>query len=146
MNLAFATRLGLSIHPIGIGAQKINGSALRNYGMAITGFSIQDKSGRAQFFEETFLLADTRMEVVFAMSFLALSNGDIQVDTESFTWKSYSAVEALPTTRRVELIDKHIFAKAALNKISETFVMHVVALQALEPAVHPSRAPLLAAL
>ena len=85
MTPAFAARLGLSIHPTGIGAQKIDGSALRTYGMAIAGFSIQDKSGRARFFEETFLLADTSIEVVLGMPFLALSNADIQFDTESFT-------------------------------------------------------------
>ena len=96
--------------------------------------------------EETFLLADTSIEVVLGMPFLALSNADIQFDTESFTWRSYSAAEALPTTRRVELIDKHEFAKAALDENSETFVVHVAALEALEPAVHPSQAPLLAAL
>ena len=114
--------------------------------MTIAGLSIQDESGRARFFEETFLLADSSMEVVLRILFLALSNADIQVDTKSFTWRSYSAAEALPITRRVEFIDKHEFAKAALDKNSETFVVHVTALEALEPAVHPSRAPVLAAL
>ena len=80
------------------------------------------------------------------MPFLALSNVDILFDTESFTWRSYSAAEALPTTRRVKFINKHELAKAALDKNSEIFVMHVAAREALEPAIHPSRAPLLAAL
>ena len=40
MTLAFAAKLGLSIHSIGIGIQKINSSALTTYGMAIAGFSI----------------------------------------------------------------------------------------------------------
>ena len=146
MTPAFAAKLGLSIRPTGIGAQKIDGSALKTYGMVIAGFSIQDKTGKIRFFEETFLLADTSMEVVLGMPFLALSNADIQFDIESFTWRSYSTAEALPTARRVELIDKHEFAKAALDENSETFVVHVAALEALEPAVHPSRAPLLAAL
>ena len=56
-------------------------------------------------FEETFLLADTSIEVVLGMPFLALSNADIQLDTESFIWRSYSTAEVLPTARRVELID-----------------------------------------
>ena len=146
MTPAFAARLGLSVRPTGIGAQKIDGSALRTYGMAIAGFSIQDKSGRARFFEETFLLADTSMEVVLGMPFLSLSNADIQFDTESFTWRSYSAAEALPTTRQVELINKHEFAKVALDENSETFVVHVAALEALKSAIHSSWASLLAAL
>ena len=80
------------------------------------------------------------------MFFLALSNANIQFVAERLTWRSYTAAEAIPTARRVELIDKHKFAKAALDDNSETFVVHVAALEASEPAVHPSRAPLLAAL
>ena len=60
--------------------------------------------------------------------------------------RTYSTAEALSTTRRVELLDKHKFAKAALDENSETFVVHVAALEALELAIYPSWAPLLAAL
>ena len=49
------------------------------------------------------------------------------------------ATETLPTTRRVEIIDKKEFAAAALNADDETFVVHVAALA--EPTtmpIHPS--------
>ena len=36
----------------------------------------------------------------------------------------------MPTTQRVKLIDKKEFAKPMLDKESETFVMHVAALEA----------------
>ena len=65
------------------------------------------------------------------MIFLTFSNADIQFAEKELTWRSYIAAEALPTTKRVELINKKEFAKAALNKKSETFVMHVAALKAL---------------
>ena len=146
MTPAFAAKLGLYTQPTNVGAQKIDGSALKTYNMTIAGFSIQDKLDRAQFFEETFLLANTSIKVVLGMFFLALSNADILFDTESFTWRSYSAAEALPTTMRVELIDKHKFAEVASNENSKTFIVHVAALEVLELAVHPSRALLLAAL
>ena len=71
------------------------------------------------------------MEVVLEMPFLALSNVDTQFDTESFTWRSYNAAKALPTTKIIELIDKHKFAKTALDENFETFVMYVAALEAL---------------
>ncbi len=80
------------------------------------------------------------------MLFLAFSNADIQFEAEKRTWRSYTAAEALPIARGVELIDKHKFAKAALNENSETFVVYVAALEALEPAVHLFRAPPLAEL
>ena len=72
------------------------------------------------------------------MPFLALSNADIQFEAERLTWRSYTAAEALRTAKRMELIDKHEFAKTALDENSETFVVHVVALEAPEPAVTPS--------
>ena len=126
---AFAAKLGLSIHLTSISAQKIDGSILKTYGITIAGFSIQDKSDRAWFFEETCLLADTNMEVVLGMPFQALSITNIQFDTKSFIWRSYSAAEALPTTKQVELINKYDFAKVVWDKNSETFVVYVAALR-----------------
>ncbi len=58
------------------------------------------------------------MEVVLEMHFLALSNADFQFSAEKFTWRTYIAVEALPTISRVELINKKEFARAALDENS----------------------------
>ena len=146
MTPAFTAKLGISTRPTDVGAQKIDGSSLTTYVMAVAAFSLQDSLGKVRFFGETFLLADTRMKVVLGMLFLAPGNADIQFGAERLTWRSYTAVEALPTARWVELINKHEFAKAALDENFETFVVHVAALEAPEPAVHPSQALLLAAL
>ena len=146
MTPAFVAKLGLSTRPTGVGAPKIDGSPLATYGMAVAAFSLQNSLGKVRFFEGTFLLADTSMKVVLGMPFLALSNVDIQCRAERLTWRSYTAAETLPISRWVKLIDKHEFAKAALDENSETFVVHIAALEAQEPAVHLSRAPLLAAL
>ena len=40
--------------------------------MVIAGFQVQDKFGKARFFQETFLVANTSVEVVLEMPFLAL--------------------------------------------------------------------------
>ena len=78
------------------------------------------------------------MEVVIGIFFLTLSYADFQFDSKKFTWRSYTAAEALPTTSRVELIDKKKFAKAALNKNSETFVMHIAGLKVpIVMPIHP---------
>ena len=88
------------------------------------------------------------MEMVLRMPFLTFSNADIQFAAKELTWRSYTAAEALPTTKRVELIDKKEFAKAALDEESETFVVHVAALEAplAGMAIHPSRAAQILAL
>ena len=85
MTPKFVAKLGLSIWLTSIGAQKIDSLALKTYSMVIAGFSIQDKTSKIRFFEKIFLSADTSMEVILRMSFLALSNADIQSDTENFT-------------------------------------------------------------
>ena len=78
MNSAYAEKLDLRMRKINVGAQKIDGSSLNTFGMVITSFQVQDKLGRARLFQETFLVADTRMDVVLGIPFLTLSNADIQ--------------------------------------------------------------------
>ena len=63
---------------------------------------------------------------------------DIRFAERELVWRTYSAAEALPTTRRVEIIDKKEFAVAALNKDDETFVMHTAAIST-DSNIHPSR-------
>ena len=140
MTPAYAKHPGLQVRKTNVGAQKINGSSLRTFGMVIAGFQVEDKLSRVRFFQESFLLAETSMKVVLEMPFLALSNADIQFAEKELIWRSYTADEALPTTKRVELIDKKEFAKAALDEESETLVVHVAAVEAplAGIAIHPS--------
>ena len=144
MTPAYAKQLGLQIQRTDVGAQKIDGSLLRIFGMVIAGFQVEDKLGRVRFFQELFLLAEISMEVVLGMPFLTLNNADIQFAEKELTWRSYIAAEALPITKWVELIDKKKFAKATLDEESETFLVHVAALEALlvsaKMTIHPAQA------
>ena len=81
------------------------------------------------------------MKVILGMPFLTVSNANIQFAGKELTWRSCTTAEALPTTKRVELIDKNKFAKAALDEKFETFVVHVVALEAplARMTIHPSQ-------
>ena len=80
------------------------------------------------------------------MPFLLFSNTDILVDTKSFTYSSYSITEALRKIKRVELINKHDFAKAALEKNSKSFVVYVAVFKVLGAikiagiSIYPDRA------
>ena len=138
MTPAYAAKLGLQVQKTDTGAQKIDGSTLETFGMVLADFQVEDKLGRVRFFQETFLLADISAEVVLGMPFLTLSNADVQFVEKELTWRSYTTAEALPTTKRVELIDKKEFAKAALDKNSETFVVHVASFS-LIPGIHPEK-------
>ena len=81
------------------------------------------------------------MEVVLKISFLILSNADIQFCKKELTWRSYTTAEALHTTKWVELINKKEFVKTSLNEKSNTFVVHVVALESplVEMSIHSDK-------
>ena len=68
-------------------------------------------------------------------AFFDLNSMDIEFDTKSFTWRSYTTAKALPTAKWIERIDKQKFAKAALDKNSETFVIYIAAFDIFKPAM-----------
>ena len=77
MHPAFAERLGLVMRTTNIGAQKIDGTTFETYKMVVAAFSVTDQANRVRFFEETFLIANVSPDVIFGMSFLTLSDADI---------------------------------------------------------------------
>lgn len=99
--------------------------------MISTKILIQDSLEKVQFFKETFLLADTSMEVVLKMSFLFLSNANIKfAKLRKHIWKLYITAKALSTTSWVQFINKRKFIKIALDGNLDIFIMQVVILEA----------------
>ncbi len=140
MSQAFAQQLSLKIRKTNVGAQKIDGTTLKIYKMVVSTFSVSDKDRRERCFEESFLLANVRPDIVLAMPFLTMSNADVDFQARDLQWRSYTTGEVLPTTRQVELIGKKEFAAAALDSEHEGFVVHVAALSVdLVDEMHPSR-------
>ena len=45
--------------------------------MVISTFSVLDKDGRERFFEKSFLLADVKLNILLGISFVTMSNADI---------------------------------------------------------------------
>lgn len=76
------------------------------------------------------------------MIILSFSKADVKfAEWKNLTSRYYTIADALPTTSRVELINKIEFAKLALNENSKTFIVYVVVLEATELAgmlIHPS--------
>ncbi len=85
MTPAYVAELSLTTWKTSVGVQKIDGSLLETYGMVSASFSLQDSLERVRFFEKTFLLADTSMEVVLGMPFLAFSDAYFQFGAEKLT-------------------------------------------------------------
>ena len=65
------------------------------------------------------------MEVVLKISFFILSNVDIQFIKKKLTWRSYTTKKALPTTCRVEHINKKKFTKTALDENIKVFIIYM---------------------
>ena len=105
MSPAYAKRLGLKTWKTNIEAQKIDSSVLEIFGMVIADFQIENKGGRLKFFQETFLMANIKFEMILGMAFLKFSNVDVLFGEQTFMLKFYTNIEALPTTKQVQLIN-----------------------------------------
>ncbi len=77
MSQVFAYQLDLKICKTNVGAQKIDGTTLETYEMVVSTFSMLDKDGRERSFEENFLLANVKTNIVLEITFLTMSNVDI---------------------------------------------------------------------
>ena len=139
MSPAYAKRLGLKTWKINVRAQKIDDFILETFGMVIADFQVEDKGGRPRFFQKTFLVADTKFEVVLGILFLKISNANIAFGEETLTWKLYSINKTLPTTEQVQLVDPKEFVIAALDADSKTFVVHMAIWEQEEMIMDPDR-------
>ena len=99
MNPDFAQKLGFKVWKTNVGAQKIDGSTLETFKMIIADFQVENKANRPRFFQEIFLMVDTKFEVLLGMLFLKISNADVSFGEETLTWKTYTINEALPNTK-----------------------------------------------
>ena len=139
MSPTYAKRLGLKARNTNVGAQKIDGSAQETFGMVIADFQVEDKGGRPRFLQKTFLVADTKFEVVLKMLFLKISNANITFGEKTLMWKSYITSKALPTTEQIRIIDPKEFFIAALDTDSENFVVYVAIREWEKMLVHSER-------
>ena len=104
--------------------------------MMIADLQVEDKVGKPKFFQQTFLVADTKFEFILGIFFLKLSNADISFSEETLMWRTYTTNKALPTIKQVKIIDKKDFVIVALNANSEMFIEHVAIREQEEILVH----------
>ena len=107
--------------------------------MVIADFQMEDKGGRPRFFQETFLVTDTKFEVILGISFLKLSNADVLFSEGTLKWKFYTTIEALPTTKQIQLVDPKEFIIAALDADSKTFIVYMAIWEREKMAMDPDR-------
>lgn len=121
----FRTQEGLRAR---FGTQRIDGSHLETFAIVIAVFRIQNKLRKTGMSSITLSIADLRFAVGDAVGELV--------------WRSNRVAEALPMTRREEIIDRKEFVAVGLNKDDETFVVHISAIMGAtaKMIIHPLRA------
>ena len=107
---------------------------------------MMDKANQVRFFQAIFLVANVSSKIVFGILFLTVSDADIDFLGRELRWRTYTTKEALPTTKRIELLEKKKFAAVALDPEYETYVVYVTSLSStplasLKSTIHPSRRP-----
>ena len=138
MTLAYAVQLGFKVQKIDVDAQKIDGFLLETYGMVIAIFQVFNKLHCSWLFQKTLLLANIIMKMVLDMFFLTLSNVNTYLAKKKLTWKTYITNKALSTNCQVEFIDWKEFAKVALDKNIDTFVVYVSSLRS-KITIYPAK-------
>ena len=108
--------------------------------MVVSTFFVTDKNNREKFFEESFLLANVKSDIVLGMPFLTMSNADVDFQAWDLQWRSYTTRDVFLTIKQVELIGKKEFVATALDPKHEVFVIYVAVLNVdLGDAVYPLR-------
>lgn len=59
---------------LNVKVQKIDDSALQTFEIVIIDFQIKDKIGKLWYFQEIFLVANTKVEIILSMPFLKFNN------------------------------------------------------------------------
>ena len=107
--------------------------------MIISDFEVEDKGGRHRFFQETFLVADTKFKMILGMHFLKISNANIVFNKRTLTWKLYTTNKALSNTRQVKLVNPKKFVIAALDADSKIFVIYIAIRERKKIVMNPAR-------
>lgn len=79
IQLCYPKQPDFRIRKTDINSQKIDDICLETFGMIIAILHVEDKAEKSWYFEETFLLTDISMSVALSMSFLILSNVEINI-------------------------------------------------------------------
>ena len=73
-------------------------------------------------------MANISPNIVFGISFLILSNANIDFLDQKLRWRTYITKKALSTTRYIKLVEKKEFVAIVLDPKYKTFVVYIVSL------------------
>lgn len=77
MTLVYIIKLSLKVCCTDIRTQKIDSFILKMFKMVLASFQVKNKLEKAQFFQKTFFILNTRMAEILNMIFLIVSNANV---------------------------------------------------------------------
>ena len=77
MSLNYIKKLKFKVWKTNIKDQKIDGLILEIFRIVIIDYQIEDKANRSRFFQKTFLIVDTKFEIILKKLFWKISNINI---------------------------------------------------------------------
>ena len=83
---------------------------------------------RSCFFEDTFLLADIRIDIVLKILFFTLSNIEIDFVNCYIHSKTFTIAKILLTIKQVKLIRIKVFSAITLDQEHKVFVIHLTSI------------------
>ena len=125
MSPSYIEKLELMIWKTIIRIQKIDGSALETFEMMIADFELENKVGRLKFFQETFLIANTKFKMFLKIFFLKINNINMSFSKKTLTKKTYTTNKILSNTKQVQIVNPKKFIIATLDTDNKTFMVHM---------------------
>ena len=93
--------------------------------MVIADFQIANKVGKLRFFQKTFLIANTKFEMIIKIFFLKIRNANILFNKETLIWIFYTTNKALHHTKQVQIVNLKEFIIAAFDASNKMFMAHI---------------------
>lgn len=105
--------------------QKIHDDRLKTFDIVIAIFVVDNKDRKSWFLEETFLLVNINIDIVFRIFFFNLNNIEINFIDQKLKKRLYHTAKTLSTSRWVKLVRKKEFIVVAFNLDNKIFIVYI---------------------
>ena len=106
--------------------------------MVITDFQVKNKASKPRFFQEIFLVANIKFEVILRIFYLKISNADISFGERTLMRKFYTINKALSTIKQVQIVNPKEFVIVVLD-VNSKMLMIYMAIQKREKMLMHSK-------
>ena len=100
---------------------------------------MRDKAGISRFFQNIFLVAETKFEAVLGIFFLKIYNTNMSFDKKILMQRFCISNEILHIIKRVQLVNPKKLIIVMLNTDSEIFIIHMAIQEQVKMLLHSKK-------